>query len=190
MNLTRIPALLLSPRAAWRELMKKPPSTTRTFANVALPLALLPPAMILLATHTVGAVHFPTVQAGMWELVAAIFLVAELLSIFLMTWAVDATVRAKGGRSDMNGAFLVAAIAPLPLWISSLGLLSSSLTIAAGLPALGLAVSAVLIRQGIRAVLSVQEVDCREVSMRVIGLGMANTLVLAGIVLLPLFMLA
>lgn len=190
MSPTRIPALLLSPRAGWRELMKSPPCTTRTFANVALPFTLLPPAMIMLAANTIGAAHFPGVEAGMFELVALVFLVAELLSIFLMAWAVDASVRSKGGHSDMNGAFLVAAIAPIPLWISSLGLLHTSFAVAGGLPLLGLAASAVLIRHGIRAVLSAQEIDCRDVSLRVMSFGLLNGLILAGIVLIPLVVLA
>lgn len=190
MNLTRIPALLLSPRSGWQALMKNPPTTTRTFVNVALPFTLLPPAMIMLAANTVGAAHFPAVEAGMWELVALVFLAAELLSVFLMAWAVDAAVRSKGGKRDMHGAFLVAAIAPLPLWISSLGLLHSSLVVAGGLPLLGLAASAVLIRHGVRSVLHMQEVCPREVSLRVISLGLLNGLLLAGIILIPLVVLA
>lgn len=191
MNLTRIPALLASPRSGWKTLMADRPTMTRTFANLALPFALLPPAMLLLAANTVGATHFPTVEAGIWELVAAVFLIAELLAIFLMTWVIDASVRAKGGVSDMNGAFLVAAIAPLPLWISSLGLLSSNLLVAAGLPLIGFIASAVLIRHGIRSVLAAQHVVCpRQVSMRVIGYGMLTWIALLGIVLFPVVVLA
>lgn len=191
MNLTQIPALLISPRAGWQALMADRPSTNRTFSNVALPFTLLPPAMILFASGTVGAAHFPAIEAGMWELVAAVFLVAELLAIFLMAWAFDGSVRARGGKSDMNGAFLIAAIAPLPLWISSLGLLSSSLSVATGVALLGFIASAVLIRHGVRSVLAAQHVVCpRQVSLRVIGYGMLTWIALAGIVLFPIVVLA
>lgn len=190
MNLTRIPSLLFSPRSAWQALMADRPAITRVLANVALPLALLPPAMILLAANGLGATHFPTVEAGMWELVAAVFLVCELLAVFLMAWAVDASVRAKGGRSDMEGAFLVAAIAPLPLWISSLGLLSASPAVAAGIALLGFVASAVMIRHGVRGVLAAQNVCPREVSMRVLGYGALTWFALAGIVLFPIVVLA
>lgn len=191
MNLTQIPALLFSPRAGWQALMAQRPSTNRTFVNVALPFALLPPAMILFAANTVGAAHFPAIEAGLWELVAAVFLVAELLAVFLMAWTFDASVRAKGGRSDMDGAFLIAAIAPLPLWISSLGLLSGNLTVAAGAALLGFVASAVLIRHGVRSVLAAQHVVCpRQVSLRVIGYGALTWIALAGIVLLPIVVLA
>lgn len=191
MNLTQIPALLLSPRAGWQALMAQRPSTNRTFLNVALPFTLLPPAMILFAANTWGAAHFPAIEAGLWELVAAVFLVAELLAVFLMAWAFDASVRAKGGRSDMDGAFLVAAVAPLPLWISSLALLGGSLTVAAGAALLGFIASAVLIRHGVRSVLAAQHVVCpRQVSLRVIGYGALTWIALAGIVLLPIVVLA
>ncbi|MDX5363562.1 MAG: hypothetical protein LPJ91_05345 [Pseudazoarcus pumilus] len=191
MNLSQIPSLLFSPRTGWQALMADRPSTTRTFANVALPFTLLPPAMILLAANTIGAAHFPAIEAGLWELVAAVFLVAELLAVFLMAWAVDASVRAKGGHSDMDGAFLVAAIAPLPLWISSLGLLSSSIALAAGVALLGFIASAVMIRHGIRSVLVAQHVVCpRQVSLRVIGYGALTWVALAGIVLFPIVLLA
>src|SRR5690606_27580647 len=97
----------------------------------------------------------------------------------------------KGGHSDMNGAFLVSAIAPLPLWISSLGLLSSSLAVAAGVALLGFIASAVMIRHGIRSVLVAQHVVCpRQVSLRVIGYGALTWFALAGIVLFPLVLLA
>lgn len=191
MNLSQIPTLLISPRAGWQALMENRPSTTRTFANVALPFTLLPPAMILLAANTIGATHFPAIEAGMWELIAAVFLVSELLAVFLMTWVIDASVRAKGGRSDMNGAFLVSAIAPLPLWISSLGLMSSSLSVATGVALFGFIASAVMIRHGIRSVLVAQHVVCpRQVSLRVIGYGALTWVALSGIVLAPIVLLA
>lgn len=190
MNLTRIPSLLLSPRAGWQALMAERPSTNRVLANVALPFALLPPAMILLAANGLGATHFPTIEAGLWELVAAVFLVSELLAVFLMAWAIDASVRAKGGHSDMDGAFLVAAIAPLPLWISSLGLIAASPAVAAAIALLGFVASAVMIRHGVRSVLAAQNVCPRQVSLRVLGYGAATWVALAGIVLFPIVVLA
>lgn len=190
MNLSRIPSLLFSPRAGWKALMAERPASTRVLACVALPFALLPPAMILLAADGLGAAHFPAVEPALWELVAAVFLVCELLAVFLMAWAVDAAVRAHGGHSDMDGAFLVSAIAPLPLWISSLGLLASSPLVAATVALLGLAASAVMIRHGMRAVLAAQQICPRQVSLRVIGYGTATWSALAAIVLFPIVVLA
>lgn len=90
----------------------------------------------------------------------------------------------------MEGAFLVAAIAPLPLWISSLGLLSASPAVAAGVALLGFLASAVMIRHGVRSVLAAQNVCSREVSLRVLGYGALSWIALAGIVLFPIVVLA
>jgi hypothetical protein len=74
-----------------------------------------------------------------------------------MGWAIGSAARSKGIATSEHASFVLAAIVPIPLWLSSLVLFYDQVfVIMAGL-ALGLAGSVVLIFRGVQNILKVEE---------------------------------
>lgn len=189
MSWIELPRMIVSSHAGWDIVERTHPSVRAMFLRLVLPMSLLPPAMILFASSHVGAERFPGVPFETWVLLAAAFLVLELLSVPAMAWIIRMVASDKGASTDEHDAFMVAAIAPVPLWLSSLVLLQSQMWLVVVVPMLAMAASAGLIRNGVERMLHVdEEVDAEELSMIVITMGMLAWMVLIAIVLLPAIM--
>lgn len=190
MNWIELPRMVVSSHAGWDDVERSHPSVRTMFLRLVLPMSLLPPAMILFASSHVGAERFPGVPFATWALLAVVFFVLELSSVPLMAKVIRMVAADKGARTDKHDAYMVAAIAPLPLWLSSLVLLQSHVWLIVLVPLAALAASAGLVRNGVERMLSVsEEVDAEDLSMIVITIGMLAWLCLVGAVLLPAIML-
>ena len=86
MNVVQMPKMIWSFSEGWDDLIRVHPSATRLFALLVFPLSLLPPAMIYYAGGSHGDVFVPGVSPEQWHKAAAIFFVAELLTVPLMAW--------------------------------------------------------------------------------------------------------
>lgn len=189
MSWIELPRMIVSSHAGWDTVERRHPSTRAMFLRLVLPMSLLPPAMILFASSHVGAERYPGIAFETWALLAATFLALELLSVPAMAWIIRMVAADKGARADEHDAFMVAAIAPVPLWLSSLVLLQSQVWLIVVVPLVAMAASAGLIRNGVERMLHVdEEVDAEELSMIVITMGVLAWMVLVGIMLLPTIM--
>lgn len=189
MNLAHLPGMLFSPGAGWADLMHSRPSRARLLATVFAPFALIPPAMILVAADDLGARMFPGVTTATWVLIAATFLAAECVTLALMTWIIMETARTHHGVPREYDAFVVAVVAPVPMWLSALALPSGSVPLIVGCALAGLAASAFLIRHGVRAMLGVREVtDAGSVALIVTCAGALAWAAMIAIVLVPALM--
>lgn len=189
MSWMELPRMIVSSHAGWDRVERTHPSARAIFLRLVLPMSLLPPLMILFAASHVGAERYPGVMFETWALLAAAFLVLELLSVPAMAWIIRMVASDKGARADEHDAFMVAAIAPVPLWLSSLVLLQSQMWLIVVVPLVAMAASAGLIRHGVERMLHVdEEVDAEELSMIVITIGMLAWMTLIGIILLPVIM--
>lgn len=190
MNWTKLPRMIISPHAGWDDVERSHPSVRAMFLRLVLPMSLLPPAMILFASSHVGAERFPGMPFTIWVLLAVVFFVLELLSVPLMSRLIRMVAAGKGSHADEHSAYMVAAIAPLPLWLSSLVLLQSQIWPIVVVPLIALAASAGLVRNGVERMLKVtEEVDAEELSMIVITVGMLAWLCLVSVILLPAILL-
>jgi hypothetical protein len=157
MSILQIHKLFTSSQGGWDAVAQTRPSALRLFVLLALPCSLIPPLMLEYAGHHVGAVLFPGTPRMAWSMAAFFFLLAELMTVPLMGWAIRAAARSKGIATSEHEAFVLAAIVPIPLWLSSLVLFYDQVfVIMAGL-ALGLAGSIVLIFRGVQSILKVEE---------------------------------
>ena len=120
MSMLQIHKLFLSSPEGWHDLARSRPSALKLFVLLVLPFSLIPPLMLEYAGHHVGAVLFPDASAGAWSTAAFFFLIAELLTVPLMAWAIKSVANSKGIASDYHATFTLAAISPVPLWLSSL----------------------------------------------------------------------
>ncbi|MDI1274489.1 Yip1 family protein [Polaromonas sp.] len=185
MNVLQIPRMIFSFSEGWDDLIRFHPSIARLFALVVLPLSLLPPAMIYYAGGSYGEVFVRGVTPEQWHVAAGIFFLAELLTVPIMAWLIHLVARANNMTTDYHACFTLAAIAPVPLWISSLTLFVPSLAVGVVVGALGLLCSVGLIYRGVFALFSMREdVKAFQMATVIAGAGLFMWLILMQIVLI------
>ena len=184
MNPLQMPSMILSFHEGWDDLIKHHPSVFRIFVQLVLPLSLLPPAMIYWAGGNYGDAFAVGISPQRWHTAAGIFLLAELLTVPLMAWLMHLASRANNVAADFQECFTVAAIAPVPLWLSSLVLFIPNLVVVVLVGGLALLCSLVLTYRGVYALLRMHE-DVRALQMATVitGVGLLAWLLLMQIVL-------
>jgi hypothetical protein len=157
MSILQIGKLFVSPHEGWDEVVRIHPSVVKLFGLVVVPLSLIPPLMLEYAGHHYGSVLYPNTSAQAWTIAALVFLFAELLTVPLMAWGIQSVAKSRGVLSNYHDAFTLAAIAPIPLWLSSLALFSSNTFLIVGIVVFGLVGSVLLIFRGVEGILGVEE---------------------------------
>lgn len=186
MSILQIHKLFTASQDGWDAVAQTRPSALRLFVLLALPCSLIPPLMLEYAGHHVGAILFPDTPRMAWSMAAFFFLLAEWLTVPLMGWAIASIARSRGIVADQHDAFALAAVAPIPLWLSSLVLFNDQiLLIMAGL-VIGLAASVILIFRGVQNILKVrEELVAMDVAYTVTALGLVAWVILVMLGLLP-----
>lgn len=184
MNAVQISRMPFSFRSGWDELIATHPSIARLFALVVLPFSLLPPALIYYAGGQYGDVFVPGVTAAQWHRAAAIFFVAELVTVPLVAGLVYLTCRLNAVEASYYRCFTLAVIAPVPLWLSSLSLLVPSLGFCVLVGGVALFGSFGLIYRGVYALFQVREpISAFQMASVICGTGLLAWLLLMQIVL-------
>ena len=186
MSILHIHRLFGSSHAGWDEFSRTQPASLKLFAFLVLPFSLVPPLMLEYAGQHVGAALFPHTTGQAWSMTALFFLFAELISVPLIAWGIKSVANSKGIASDYHDAFALAAIAPIPLWVSSLALLSDQVLLIVALVGLGVIGSIVLIFRGVASILRVEEsLVAFDIAYVVAALGLAAWMLLAVLGLFP-----
>lgn len=186
MKFLHFPPMMWSSSAAWDEIARTRPSIVSMIFGLVLPLSALPPRMLIHAADHIGARYFPDAPADSWRLAALLFFVAEIVTLLLMSWLIREVSKTRKGSADIHDAFTVAAVAALPLWLSSLVLLQHGIVPVIVIPLLALAASVALIRYGVDNLLQVREpINAFELAVIVTSSGVFAWIVLVGIALAP-----
>lgn len=157
MNLLSISRMPVSAAAVWPELGEVGSTVARLFAFLVVPLSLLPPAMIYWAGGTHGDAFAEGFSGKPWAAIAGAFFLCEMASVGFMGWLTRRVARLWGEEVSTRNAYVVAAVAAIPLWLSSLGLLVPSLAFNVALSAAALLVSCALVFQGVRSFCRIDE---------------------------------
>lgn len=185
MSLSQMPKMILSFHEGWDELIRIHPSIARMFAMVVLPLSLLPPVMIYYAGSNYGDVFAAGVSSGQWHTSAAIFFLAELLTVPVIAWLIHLVSRANDVAADYHECFTLAAIAPIPLWLSSLVLFIPNLIVGVAVGGLALLCSLGLTYRGVYALLRMHDdINALQMATVITGAGLLAWLLLMQIVLM------
>jgi len=151
-----------------------------------VPFSLIPPLMLEYAGQHLGAAMFPDTAGQAWSIAALFFLIAELITVPLMAWAIKSVANSKGIDSNYHDAFTLAAVAPVPLWLSSLVLFSDQVALIIAMVVLGLAGSVVLIFRGVGSILKVEEgLVAFDIAYTVTALGLVVWVMLVMLGLVP-----
>jgi len=149
--------LALADRGGWDELQRIPLPLVQLFLRVVLPLSLLPPAMVYYAGTYHGEEFMTGFGGKSWLTVAAAFLLAEWATVAGMGWVIKAIAAANGVRCEYRDAYLLAALSPIPLWLSSLTLFVPSFPLAVGVSMVALALSIGITYHGVRSLCRANE---------------------------------
>ncbi len=176
MNISSFSRMPFTPKAAWLEFDKVGSRVFKVFWFLVVPLSLIPPIMLFLAGSHYGDAFFAGFTHKPWALISLTFFFGEIASVSLMAWVIRAAAAAWDAHVSFRNAYLLAAISPIPLWLSSLGLLVASLAFNVALAAVALILSCGLILQGVRALCHIAEVEdigqAGEITRIVFGIGL------------------
>lgn len=153
MNAHNFPKMLYSYSEGWQDLIRGHPSASGLFAGYVIPMSLIPPAMFLYSMLVTPGAVFPALvpQINVVEAVtiAAAFFVVELGMVALMASIIQQMGDAVEVKPSYDDAFVLAAVAPTPLWLAPLALFIPVMWVNALVLALAWIASAALIYHGV-----------------------------------------
>lgn len=159
MLMTDIPRMLVSEKSGWEEIDRSHFSHRWFFRSVVMPLSLLPPALYAYAELMHPGAVFPLsvpAPSGMQLFVSGIvFYGIQLAMVGYMAMLIQRMALGRDHDPGYDGAYALAAIAPVPLWLSSLSLLVPSAPFAFAAVALAWVASIALLRHGVRPLLHI-----------------------------------
>ena len=178
--------MLMSSEDGWDELARSHPSLAASFGKVVLPASLLSSAMIVYAARFHGEVYAPAVPFRQWCYVALLFLLVSWLCVPLMGYVIQHSVRSTRPLAYRD-CYRLAAIAPLPIWLSALTLIVPSPLFNLLAEVAGLFASAGLILHGLEALFEHDHwVRALSITYTVCAVGALVWALVIGLLVLPL----
>lgn len=157
MNPRNIFLLFASPSTGWNNLVQSRPSIPRLYMLHVIPFALIPPVMGYLAGMKYGGQFFPALSETKLLLIAVIFFIIELVVVPAMAVIVRQLGEVAEIHPSYHDAFVLAAVAPTPLWLAPIFLLVPSVTLNLLIVSLAMMAAAGFIYYGIPAVFDIRE---------------------------------
>lgn len=149
--------LFASPTRGWQNLLQGQPSIHRLYMLHVIPLSLIPPLMVYFAGSKQGGNLLPLLSESKLLLVGAIFFLVELVVVPVMAVIVRQLAEVSEIKPGYKEAFILAAVAPTPLWLAPLFLLIPSVMLNLAVITLALMAAAGLIYYGIPQVFNLRE---------------------------------
>lgn len=150
MNMSLVFGLPFSIKS-WSALQRKNLSIPTLAWLLVVPLSFVPPVLMYYAGTHYGDNFLPGFADKDWRFITTTLFLAELLTFFVMGWLIHSVLEGYKLKVSYHDAYLVAAIAPLPLWLSSLALLVPVLLFNVLVVAIALALSIALVYRGCKA---------------------------------------
>ena len=181
MTMTQLLSLPFSANGVWRELKGMNLSIPFLAWVIVVPMSFLPPLLLYYAGTHYGDSFINGFADKEWRFITTILFLAELLTFFVMGWLIKAVLDGHQLQIEYPDAYLLAAIAPLPLWLSSLALLVPVLAVSVIAVFAGMFLSCALIYQGVRSLC--QRTDNDVVAMSATYTVMAASLTAWGVLM-------
>lgn len=113
--------MVTSSKEGWEEISHSHPSLWHLFRTIVLFPSLLASGMVLYAAWFHGAIYGTSVPFRHWIIVSLVFLLTCWGSVHAMAWFIRFAVHTPS-RPDYRDCYRLAAIAPVPIWLSALSL--------------------------------------------------------------------
>ncbi|WP_136414695.1 YIP1 family protein [Herbaspirillum sp. ST 5-3] len=187
MNFLKLVKMPFSFHEGWDQLDTTHASVVRIFLQLVLPLSLLPPAMLLYAGSHHASAYMINVAPTRWEAVAAVFFIAELITVPLMGILLKQIASTYQIVTDSRRSFLLAAVTAIPMFLSSVGLAIPNMWGMISVIVLGLLLAASVLYHGTFYILKLEDPSGAEVlSAEAFASGALVWALLCAFVLLPL----
>lgn len=187
MNLLNLGKMPFSFHGGWDTVRKIHPSVVRSFLLLVLPCSLIPPLALLYAGSHHAGLYWVDAPYLRWLDVAGVFLLMELLTVPLMGWLICKLAKDHQVMMDFQDSFLLASITAVPMWLSSLGLLSGDLWLVIACVVMGLLLAASVLYHGLYAILKLEDaVDAQVMGYKIFSFGGIVWIMLCSFVALPL----
>jgi hypothetical protein len=161
MLLTDFPSMIVSEASGWSEVDRAHRSYHWYLTRLVLPFSLLPSLLYAYAELAHPGAVLPLTMPALTgaQLVASglVFYIAQVAMVAYMAMLVQRTALARDHDPGFDGAYALAAIAPLPLWLGSLALAVPSLGFNMAVLVAALLASIALIRHGVRPLLHIDD---------------------------------
>ncbi|MBE9610931.1 YIP1 family protein [Chitinilyticum piscinae] len=181
--------MLYSSDAGWRELADDHPSILRSFLLLVLPASLFGAIMVLYAATTAPQAYAPEAGMGSWYWAAAVLLLSAWFCVPLMAKIIQHSVHA-AVRPPLADCYKLAAIVPLPIWLSALSLFIAIPAVNVICALLGLLASACLLYHGLDALFEHDDsVETIELAYNIFSFGALVWCFIVALVLVPLLLL-
>lgn len=187
MNIANLSLIPFSSTKGWQELEQAHPSVARIFLLLALPFSLLPPFMLFYAGTNYGDALFPGSAGRQWDLIAIIFFLGEMITFGAMGWLIREVATTYKAELSLHDAYLLAAICPVPLWLSSLSLFVPSLSFNASVSLFALGISCAIIYHGLYALAHMRDkILAASFTYTIMGAGISAWALLIFLIMWPL----
>ncbi len=161
MSLVSLPKILAHSGDGSLNLFRIHPSVAKTFLAVVVPMSLIPPLMYAYAQRyypgEIAPLVVPPLTIGELVLVGTVFFGIELATVTLMAFYIQQLAESVGIRPRYSDAFTLAALAPIPLWLSTLALAVPSAWVTFLAVSVAWLGSVAIIRRGVRPLLGVDD---------------------------------
>lgn len=178
MSFAHLPSMLISETEGWSDIVRSHPGAKQLLFGLVMPMSLIPPVMYAYSERAYPGVVFPLSVPAMTgaQLLATgmVLFAVQLAMVSFMAMLIQRMAIAQDHDPGYENAYALAAIAPVPLWLSSLALFVPSLAVNIIVVAAAWAASVALIRHGVRPLLKVE--DARKTHY------IANLVTMAGVV--------
>lgn len=149
--------LFFTPTKGWENLTKSEPSIHRLYLLHVIPFSLIPPCMIYIAGIRHSELFFDLLPGNKLLIVAVAFFLVQLVAVPAMATVVRQLAEVAEIHPSYRQAFILAAVAPTPLWLSPVFLAIPDILINIGVTSLAMMASAGFIYYGIPTVFKIKE---------------------------------
>lgn len=161
MLMNDIPRMLVSEQRGWEDIDRSRFSHRWFFRSVVMPLSLLPPVLYIYAElmhpGAVFPLSVPAMTGTQLLVIGVVFYAMQLAMVGYMAMLIQRMALGRDHDPGYDGAYALAAIAPVPLWLSSLSLLVPSTGFVMATVMVAWVASIALLRHGVRPLLHIRD---------------------------------
>ncbi len=157
MNPLTLFRLFFTPIRGWQDLMQSQPSMHRLYLLHVIPFALIPPVMIYVAGNNHGDLFLGLLSDSKLLIVAIAFFFVQLVVVPAMASIVRQLAEVAEAHPPYRDAFILAAVAPTPLWMAPIFLVVPDILVNIAVTSLAMMASAGFIYYGIPVVFKIRE---------------------------------
>jgi hypothetical protein len=157
MNPLTLFRLFFNPTKGWQDLTQARPSMHRLYLLHVIPFALIPPVMIYIAGNNHGKMFLGLLSNSKLLMVAIAFFFVQLVVVPIMASIVRQLAEIADSHPPYKDAFVLAAVAPTPLWMAPIFLIVPDILVNIAITSLAMMASAGFIYFGIPVVFKIKE---------------------------------